>query len=86
MAALPAGIRTKAEKFVFEELPEIRSLGESGKIEKMSGYREYYKVRFGPYRIGLKKEKEAVILKAVMHRSEIYRYFFHKSAPFGYIN
>jgi mRNA-degrading endonuclease RelE of RelBE toxin-antitoxin system len=53
------------------ELPAIQSLGESGKIEKMSGYKSLYKVRFGSYRVELKKKEDSIILKAVMHRSEI---------------
>lgn len=75
LSKLPPDVRTKIEKFVFVELPAIQSLGESGKIEKMSGYKSFYKVRFGSYRVGLKKEEDSIILKAVMHRSEIYKYF-----------
>lgn len=75
LSKLPPDVRTKIEKFVFVELPAIQALGESGKIEKMSGYKSFYKIRFGSYRVGLKKEEDSVILKAVMHRSEIYTYF-----------
>ena len=41
----------------------------------MKGYRLYYKVRFGSYRIGLKIEKDTVILERALHRKDIYRYF-----------
>lgn len=75
LARLPAGVRKAIEKFVFEEMPKLNSLGESGKIEQMKGYKTYYKARFGSYRVGLKVEADRVIFERVLHRKEIYRYF-----------
>ena len=75
LAVMPSGVRAKIESFVFDELPRLDSFAESGKVEKMSGYRGCYKVRFGSYRVGLQKEQEKVVVKLVMHRREIYRYF-----------
>ncbi|MDM8514915.1 type II toxin-antitoxin system RelE/ParE family toxin [Desulfobacterales bacterium HSG16] len=72
---IPKDPRSKMEKFVFEILPEMSSIGESGKIEKMTGYQGFYKIRFGTYRIGLKIEKDTIVLKTVMHRSNIYQFF-----------
>ncbi len=60
---------------IFEILPEIFSIGESGKIEKMSGYSGFYKMRFGVYRVGMKLEKNILVLKTVMHRQKIYQVF-----------
>lgn len=75
LAALPSDTRVRVEKFVFEELPSIRSLGESGRIEQMRGYRGCYKVRFGNFRLGLTFEDNIVIVRTVMDRKEIYRFF-----------
>lgn len=75
MAKLPAEVRKSVEKFVFEEAPKLNALGESGKIEQMKGYKAYYKVRFGSYRVGLKAEADQVSFERVLHRKEIYRYF-----------
>ena len=41
----------------------------------MKGYRDYFKIRFGNYRVGLKKEGDNIIVKRVLHRKEIYKYF-----------
>jgi len=68
-------IKEMVEKFVFNELPLFNSLRDAQKIEKMSGYKEYYKVRFGNYRIGIKKENETIIIKTIKHRREIYKFF-----------
>ncbi len=75
LAKLPANIAKDIENFVFEELPYYSSLGEIGKIEKMSGYRNYFKIRFGNYRVGIKKENDCIIIETVKHRREIYKFF-----------
>ena len=75
LSKIPTETRLKIEKFVFEELPKAESVYEVGVIEQMKGYRYYYKVRFGSYRIGLKVEKEKVIFERALHRRDIYRYF-----------
>jgi len=75
LAQLPAVIRKNIEVFVFEEVPKLNSLGESGKIEHLKGYKSCYKVRFGAYRVGLKMEAETVSFERVLHRKEIYRFF-----------
>ncbi len=75
LAVIPSGIRREIEKFVFEDLPRIRSLSESGRVERMKGYPSYFKVRFGDYRIGIKARKDTVILERALHRKDIYRYF-----------
>jgi len=71
----PSGARSKMEDFAFQELPKANSIFEIGIVEKMKGYRSYYKVHFGSYRIGLKMENDTVILERALHRKDIYRYF-----------
>lgn len=75
LAELPKDFREKIEAFVFEELPNLSSIAESGKIEKLQGYNNYFKVRFGSYRVGLMLENDEIIVQIVMHRREIYRFF-----------
>ena len=59
----------------FEALPKLKYLQESKKIEAMKGYRNYFKARFGNYRVGFKKEDDIIIVVRVLHRKEIYKYF-----------
>ncbi len=75
LATVPSDIRSKIENFVFEELLSASSIYEMGKIEKMKGYEDFYKVRFGNYRLGLVIENEIITVKTVMHRREIYKFF-----------
>ncbi|TAN68027.1 MAG: type II toxin-antitoxin system RelE/ParE family toxin [Methylobacter sp.] len=75
LTAVPCEIRSKIESFVFEELVLTSSIYEMGKVEKMKGYDGFYKVRFGNYRLGLALENEVIVVKTVMHRREIYKFF-----------
>ncbi len=75
LSKIPSETRQRIEKFVFEDLPETNFISNLGVIEQMKGYRSYYKVRFGSYRIGLKIDHENIILERVLHRRDIYRYF-----------
>ena len=75
LSKIPSKTRLKIEKFVFQDLPKANSIYEVGVIEQMKGYRSYYKVRFGSYRIGVKIEKEKAVFERALHRRDIYRFF-----------
>ncbi len=75
LAVLPAGVRARIETFVFETVPGADTLAETGKIEKMRGYEQCYKARFGNYRVGLIVRNDTVYFERVLHRRDIYRYF-----------
>jgi mRNA interferase RelE/StbE len=75
LANIPSSVRLEIERCVFEELPNAGSIQSFQKAEKMRGYTEYYKIRFGNYRVGIKVENGAVIFQRVLHRKEIYRFF-----------
>ncbi len=75
LAGLPLTTRNQVETFVFEQLPNAESIAELGVIEKMQGHRGYYKSRFGSYRVGMKVEDDTLILKIVMDRKDIYKFF-----------
>lgn len=77
LVQLPEKIRTQVETFSFETVPETANPFALRKLEKLRGYREYYKVRFGEYRVGLKLDKRhrSIQFQRVLHRRDIYRYF-----------
>ena len=75
LAGIPSGRRKAIETFVFKEVPQLESLGSSGKIERMKDYKSCYKARFGPYRVGLSIENDIVTFERVLDRKEIYRFF-----------
>lgn len=71
----PPKRRLQIEVFVFEELATYNSLSEIGRAEKMIGTNNYYKIRFGEYRIGLFKSGENIELLRILNRKEIYKFF-----------
>ncbi len=75
LSKLPTEYGQTIEEFVFDTFPTYTSLSEIGKVEKMTGYKNYFKIRFGDYRVGIKKENDTIIIETVKHRREIYKYF-----------
>ena len=75
LAKIPSQIRSNIEFYVFEVIPNLNSINDTDKIEKLKGYKSCFKIRFGEYRVGLKFENEVIILERVLHRKDIYKYF-----------
>ncbi len=76
LADLPPKERERVEKVVFgEAIRQDPFL--TGKVQKLAGYREYYKLRIGRYRVGIRLDfKERIIeFRRVLHRKDIYREF-----------
>jgi mRNA interferase RelE/StbE len=44
-------------------------------MKKLSGSRNYYRIRLGSYRIGLILNRDEVVFARILHRKDIYRYF-----------
>ena len=75
LSKLPLKDRRKIENFVFVELPNFKSIYESGIIEKLKGYSDFYKARFGDFRIGIYYTNNELTLQRALHRKEIYKVF-----------
>ena len=76
LAKLPAEVRSRVEEVAFgEAIKEDPFLG--GRVQKLEGYRDYYKMRFGSYRVGLRIdfEERVIEFRRVRHRRDIYRRF-----------
>lgn len=77
MARLPAEMRARVETFAFETMPKATNPYAVPGVGKLKGYQDYYKVRFGDYRVGLRLHKKAKVVEfcRVLHRRDLYRYF-----------
>ena len=77
LANLPQRIREMVEEFAFQVLPTTDNPYSLPQIEKLKGYREYYRARFGAYRVGLQinKQSREIKLYCARHRRDIYRRF-----------
>ena len=75
LADITSASRKEIEHFIFEILPTFHTLAEANRFEKMTGYRDLFKARFGDYRIGVHYINNRLELRRVLHRKEIYRFF-----------
>jgi mRNA-degrading endonuclease RelE of RelBE toxin-antitoxin system len=65
----------KIHDLCFKELPESETINSIKNLKKIEGYSDYFRIKIGVYRIGLKIEGENIILMRILHRKDIYRYF-----------
>ena len=56
-------------------IKEAGSLSDLKGVKKIEGYQEYYRIRIGEYRLGIKIVENAVELIRFLHRKDIYRRF-----------
>jgi mRNA interferase RelE/StbE len=73
---LPPPIQKRVEAIVFgEDIRRDPFLG--GRTGKLQGYEDYYRIRVGDYRIGLRLDfqRQVVEFRRVLHRDQIYRRF-----------
>ena len=60
---------------VIEKLQQMDSLGDTSNVRKIQGYKEYYRIRIGDYRLGVKMTKDCIEMLRFLHRKDIYRKF-----------
>lgn len=61
---------------VIINVEEANSLHEINQLKKLKGFKNYYRIRLGDYRIGLEvQNNDMVIFVLIAHRKEVYRRF-----------
>jgi mRNA interferase RelE/StbE len=61
---------------VIQFLESVKTLSEIPNTKKLSGYKTYYRIKLGDYRLGLEKINETTVrLIIVAHRKDIYKLF-----------
>ena len=60
---------------LIEELETIQKLNEIPHLKKIKTKDNFYRIRVGQYRLGLKLEEDTLILLRFMDRKDIYKYF-----------
>jgi mRNA interferase RelE/StbE len=76
LAKLPRRHREQIERLVFEEIPRLHKVLAIPGIKKMKGYRRYYRIRVGDYRIGCQVgENNQITFYRVKSRADIYQVF-----------
>jgi len=60
---------------ILEDLKQMDSLAEMNNVRKLQGYQEYYRIRMGDYRLGVKVTKDGIEMLRFLHRKDIYKKF-----------
>lgn len=58
-----------------EEIKTVDRLDEISGIKKLTGHKNYYRIRTGDYRIGIFLNQNEVELIRFLHRKDIYKFF-----------
>lgn len=72
--SLPKQVRVAILE-LYSEISNAKDIFEIKNIKKLSGYKEFYRVRIGEYRVGIALTGSVVVLSRVLHRKDIYKKF-----------
>ena len=62
-------------KVILLELEESETLETISRVKPMKGYPEYFRIRIGDYRLGLKRTNDGLRIIRFLSRGDIYRKF-----------
>ncbi len=62
-------------KAAIEATELAETLDQITHLKKMRGSREYFRIRIGDFRLGLKLERDTLVFIRFLNRKDIYRYF-----------
>ena len=65
----------KRVKEVIDEVKKADNLKELNNLKKLKGYDNFYRIKFGDYRVGVEIVKDEIIFTRLLHRKDIFRYF-----------
>ena len=62
-------------KNLFDIIEKADSLQEIPNVKKLKGFEEFYRVRIGKYRVGIKYNDNEVTFLRILPRKDIYKFF-----------
>ena len=54
---------------------DCKQLSDIQNLKKLQGFKNFYRIRMGNYRIGLRVENDTLIFERFLHRNDIYKYY-----------
>jgi mRNA interferase RelE/StbE len=64
----------KVEEIIIQ-IENTEKFSDISQVKKLKGDTNYYRIRLGNYRIGIKFDDNIIYFIRILHRKEIYRYF-----------
>jgi mRNA interferase RelE/StbE len=71
---LPKNINSKVLDII-DNIGKAKDIREIKNLKKLTGYKDYYRICAGNYRLGIEIKKNDIIFIRILHRKEIYRFF-----------
>ena len=65
----------KIKRVCFTELPAYNAVADIKNLKKIEGYKDFFRIRIGDFRVGISIHGNKVQVLRVLNRKEIYRYF-----------
>ncbi len=65
----------KRVKEIIDEIKRAKHLSDIRNVNKLKGYKTFYRIRIGDYRVGLDVVEDKIIFTRILHRKDIYKYF-----------
>jgi mRNA interferase RelE/StbE len=72
---LPDQIKKDILDFAFKQISEIENIQDINNLKKLSGFKNFYRIRYSDYRIGIVLQKDKIVFMRVLHRKDIYNFF-----------
>ena len=60
---------------LIDKMKKLDSLSDLPNVKKLKGFKYFYRIRIGDYRIGIEYKNSKVVFKRFLLRKDIYRYF-----------
>ncbi|MGC2238198.1 MAG: type II toxin-antitoxin system RelE/ParE family toxin [Pyrinomonadaceae bacterium] len=62
-------------KNAIDEVKNSKDIRRINELKKLRGYKTFYRVKLGDYRIGIEIVANEIIFVRFLHRKEVYRFF-----------
>ena len=72
---LPDKIKSAVLEIAFKQVPNLENIQDIGNLKKLSGFKDFYRIRYSDYRIGIVARHDEVVFLRVLHRKDVYKYF-----------
>ncbi len=72
---LPDQIKSAILDIAFRQIPDTENIQNINNLKKLSGFKNFYRIRYSDYRIGITIQHDKVVFLRVLHRKDIYKYF-----------
>ncbi len=72
---LPDQIKKAILDIAFKQIPEIENIQDINNLKKLSRFKNFYRIRYSDYRIGIAVQQDKIVFFRVLHRKDIYKFF-----------